>query len=221
VFAAALAPGVACVKPASLLLRRLRSLTRRFDHTMWSFAGFAACIRETAVITSPTALLRAALVALASLPNFAAATLSGQEPPTAVIVREDFVPLDEQWQPASGNWSVSAGTYNSTAAGTTDLTRIIAYSDIASNPPTDTLRFDHFTVSARVRSRGTGEGAVGIVYQYQDAANYYEARLSTNVPSASIAPGSAPRISSPRSICTSSARSGTSWRFDGTRESRR
>jgi hypothetical protein len=77
------------------------------------------------VITSPTALLRAALVALASLPNFAAATLSGQEPPTAVIVREDFVPLDEQWQPASGNWSVSAGTYNSTAAGTTDLTRII------------------------------------------------------------------------------------------------
>jgi len=132
------------------------------------------------VITSPSALLRAALVALASLPNFASATSSGQEPPTATLVREDFAGPSEQWQVASGNWSVGAGTYNSTAAGTTDLTRVISYDDIASGPPSGTLDFDRYIVSARVRSRGTGQGAVGIVYQYQDATNYYEALLSTN-----------------------------------------
>lgn len=133
------------------------------------------------MITSPTALLRAALVALASLPNFAAATLSGQEPPTAIIISEDFVLPDDSWQPASGSWSLNASTYNSTALGTTDLSRIVAYFDIAPDgSPSPTLDFDQWTVSARMRSRGNGAGAVGLVYQYQDAANYYEVRLSTN-----------------------------------------
>lgn len=132
------------------------------------------------MITSPIALLRAALVAFLALPNFALA-LSDQEPPTAVIVREDFVPLNDEWQAASGTWSASAGTYNSTAAGTTDLTRIVQYRDIApGNPPTDTLRFDQYSVSARVRSRGDGVGTVGLIYAYQDSANYYEALLSTD-----------------------------------------
>jgi hypothetical protein len=133
------------------------------------------------VITSPTALLRAALVVLAFLPDLAFGTLSDQTPPSAVIVREDFAPLTQEWQPVSGAWSVDAGKYNSTAAGTTDISRIVNYREIdPSAPPQPTLHFDRFTVSARMRIRGAGAGTVGIVYRYQDSANYYEALLSSN-----------------------------------------
>ena len=133
------------------------------------------------MITSPTALLRAALVVLAFLPALAFGTLSDQTPPSAVIVREDFAPLSQEWQPVTGAWSVDAGKYNSTAAGTTDISRIVNYREIdPSAPPQPTLHFDRFTLSARMRIRGAGAGTVGIVYRYQDSANYYEALLSSN-----------------------------------------
>ena len=133
------------------------------------------------MITSATALLRAALVALASLPNLAFAGLSDQEPPTAIIVTDDFVPLFDEWQPVSGAWSISAGTYNSTARGPTDVTRIVSYRVIDPNtPPVQTIDFEQFTDSARMRIRGTGAGSVGLVYLYQDASNYYELLLATD-----------------------------------------
>ena len=130
-------------------------------------------------MTSPTLLLRAAFVVLLSLPSLAALALNDQTPPTAFIVKEDFVPLSQEWQAASGAWSINAGTYNSTAAGTTDITRIVHYRDIdASGQGTPVLTFDQFSFSARVRIKG--EGMVGIVYRYQDPANYFEALLSTD-----------------------------------------
>jgi hypothetical protein len=130
-------------------------------------------------MTSPVALLRVALVVFLSLPNVVALALSDQTPPTAFIVREDFVPLTQEWQPASGAWSINAGTYNSTAAGTTDITRIVRYRGIdPSGPGTPALTFDQFSFGARVRSKGAG--MVGIVYHYQDPANYDEALLSTD-----------------------------------------
>jgi uncharacterized membrane protein len=136
---------------------------------------------RTAVITSPTALLRAALVALAgiSLPSPAALALADQSSPTAFIVSEDFAPLQQQWQPAAGTWSVSKGTYNSTAAGSADITTIVAYRAIdPSTQPSPVLSFGQYSLSARVQIKGNG--LAGVVYQYRDPANYFEAVLSTD-----------------------------------------
>jgi hypothetical protein len=133
------------------------------------------------VITSPTALLRASLALLVfSLPVLAMA-LGDITPPNQVIVSDDFMPLRAQWLPVSGAWSVSAGTYNSTAAGSNDITRVVHYPDIdpvGEGQPA--LLFERFTVSARMRIGGTGDGTVGLVYAFQDSANYYEALLSSN-----------------------------------------
>ena len=134
------------------------------------------------MITSPGALLRAAFVLFAglSLPSLAALALTDQTPPTAHIVREDFAPLLNQWQPASGAWSTNAGTYNSTAAGSADIATIVEYRGIdPAAPPSPEISFDQFSFSARLRNKGTGAGhLVGVAYQYQDPANYYEAVLS-------------------------------------------
>jgi hypothetical protein len=134
------------------------------------------------VITSPSALLRAALLVFAglSLPNLAALALTDQDPPTAGIVSEDFVPLINHWEPASGTWSIGAGTYNSTAAGRADIATIVEYRRLdPAAPPSSVNPFDQFTVSARMRNKGTtAQHLVGLVYQYQDPADYYEATLS-------------------------------------------
>ncbi len=134
------------------------------------------------MITSHSALARAALLVLAglSLPNFAALALTDQDPPIAGIVNEDFSPLREHWVPASGNWSVGAGNYNSTAAGSADIATIVEYRRIdPAAPPTSALAFDQFSVSARMRNKGTtASQLVGLVFQYQDPANYFEAAIS-------------------------------------------
>src|SRR5678815_1045636 len=137
---------------------------------------------RTTVITSPGALLRAALLVFAGilLPNLAALALTDQPPPTAFIVQEDFVPLRNQWQPASGSWSISAGTYNSTAAGSADIATIVEYRGIdPAAPPSPEISFDQFSFRANLRNKGTGaQHLVGVVYRYQNSANYYEAVLS-------------------------------------------
>lgn len=134
------------------------------------------------MITPPTALLRAALLVFAGvlLPNLAALALTDQTPPTAFIVQEDFVPLRSQWQPASGSWSISAGTYNSTAAGSADIATIVEYRGIdPAATPSPEISFDQFSFRANLRNKGTGaQHLVGVVYQYQNPANYYEAVLS-------------------------------------------
>ena len=134
------------------------------------------------MITSPGALLRAALLVFAGilLPNLAALALTDQTPPTAFIVQEDFVPLRNQWQPASGSWSISAGTYNSTAAGSADIATIVEYRGIdPAAPPSPEISFDQFSFRANLRNKGTGaQHLVGVVYRYQNSANYYEAVLS-------------------------------------------
>jgi hypothetical protein len=98
-------------------------------------------------------------------------------PPTADIVSENFQPLKAAWQPASGTWSAAKGIYTSSAVGKADIATIVSYRGIhAADPLTSMLPFDRFTFRARIRNHGSeSTQRAGVVYQYQDPANYYEA----------------------------------------------
>jgi hypothetical protein len=100
-----------------------------------------------------------------------------QEPPTAVIVAEDFAPMSQSWQPVSGSWSVATGTYANIASGGPHISVITEYRGIRpAEAPSPELRFPEFFVRARVRNQGfNNTQQAGIVYGYQDARNYYEA----------------------------------------------
>lgn len=129
------------------------------------------------------ARMLAACASFAAISLFApaASALTDQVPPTAFVVQEDFVPLQQQWQPAAGTWAISEGKYNSNAAGGADIATIVSYRAIdPSTPRTPVLSFDQFTVSARMRQKGTTEGEIGVVYQYRGPANYYEAVIQTS-----------------------------------------
>src|SRR5690349_15819961 len=119
----------------------------------------------------------AVLALLGLLPLSGAVAQSFFEVPTAVIITDDFSPIDSNWTPVTGNWTVSAGTYGDTLAGESDITVITHYPGLSPGDPGDTaLRQKDFTVRARVRNQAPGPtGDAGVVYGYQDSQNYYEA----------------------------------------------
>ena len=82
-------------------------------------------------------------------------------PPTAVIVSEDFEPMQEQWQPVpsagSPIWSVIGGTYRTRGAGN-QISVITSYRGVTSaDPPTQTLNPDRYTFRVRMRNQGLEE----------------------------------------------------------------
>jgi hypothetical protein len=89
-------------------------------------------------------------------------------PPTAYDLTEDFSPpelVPTTWQALIGNWSAAGGTYNSTAPAQTALTVV---DGLPMQSP--------YKVRARIhRLPGAANETVGIVYQMDDAQNYYEA----------------------------------------------
>ena len=87
-----------------------------------------------------TCLFLHAVVFIVLLP----ATVAQSEPvpPTAVIVSEDFEPMQEQWQPASSAgspiWSVMGGIYRTRGAGN-QISVITSYRGLGpADPPTQT-----------------------------------------------------------------------------------
>jgi hypothetical protein len=127
--------------------------------------------------------LLSALFALLStiLPLAQVLAQTDQEPPTAVIVSENFSGgLSYPWQPVSGNWSVANRTYASIAAGGTNISVITEYRDLhPAAPPMQELSFPEFFVRARVINQGFNDTHhVGIVYGYQDPQNYHEVIIS-------------------------------------------
>jgi hypothetical protein len=127
-------------------------------------------------------ILPAGLLALISLLLPLADTFaqSDQSPPTAIIVKDDFSPMQSQWEPVSGTWSVADGTYGNNSSGATEITRITFYRDVhPAGPGNSVVTFEDFTVSARMRNSGTTDAHfVGLVYGYQDSQNYYELLVS-------------------------------------------
>jgi hypothetical protein len=112
---------------------------------------------------------------------FISFTSAFADPPTDFLVTDDFSPMAETWQPASGRWTVANGIYSSSFAGASDITVITSYrvQDPTVPTTTPTLDFPDFFVRARVRNEGFDDTHhVGIVYGYQDSRNYYEAIIS-------------------------------------------
>ncbi|HKS58231.1 MAG TPA: hypothetical protein VJS12_23245 [Steroidobacteraceae bacterium] len=125
--------------------------------------------------------LCSALLALVSVIALAPAfAQSDQVPPTAVIIQDDFSPVNSQWQPAVGTWTVANGTYGNAARLPTSITTITSYRGVhPATPPESAVQFQDFTVSARMRNPGTTDDQlVGLVYGYQDSQNYYELVVS-------------------------------------------
>jgi hypothetical protein len=121
---------------------------------------------------------------LAAGANVALAMDSGYRPPTAVHVSEEFgtadsAPFDPQpWEPVGGSWKATAGTYDNTLAAATAISTISEYvinpmDEASSDVP------GHFTYRSLMLNRGAAAAQlVGVVYNYFDIANYYEAVFS-------------------------------------------
>jgi hypothetical protein len=113
--------------------------------------------------------------------GFLSFTSAFADPPTVPLVMDDFSPMREMWQPASGRWAVGGGTYGSSLAGANDISVITSYRVIDPTVPTTTPKLDSpdFFVRGRVRNDGFDDTHhVGLVYGYQDSQNYYEAIMS-------------------------------------------
>lgn len=127
-------------------------------------------------ITWSCAFLQAVVSIALLLPTIAAR--SEPVPPTAVIVSEDFEPMQERWQPvpsgAPSVWSVIDGTYRTRGVGN-QISVITSYRGLSpADPPTQTLNSDQYTFRVRLRNQGPEETTgVGLVYQYQSPENFY------------------------------------------------
>jgi hypothetical protein len=130
-------------------------------------------------ISRPLAALLAATLCSASTSE---AMIPDFGPPTIFFLSEPFNtpgPPPADWQAVLGTWSVAGGTYNSAVANTA-LTTIFEYPSLSvAQPPDPNLRFNNYRVHARMMNQSADAGSVvGLVYQYQDSANYYEAIFS-------------------------------------------
>jgi hypothetical protein len=121
-------------------------------------------------------VLLAALVAVVSLLPIGNLLAQTEPPAIETVLAEDFAPMTQAWQPASGQWSVSNGFYTSTFTGETDISTITAYPGLNPGDTSDTqLRLSDYIVRARMFNRGgSSETEVGFVFGYQDAQNYNE-----------------------------------------------
>jgi hypothetical protein len=112
----------------------------------------------------------------------AGATFAQQEhfPPTAIIVSEKDPPGPD-WQVVSGIWTPFEGTFRSSGRGAADISTIVSYQNIrTAQPPTTSLPFAQFTYRARMfNEQASRSSELGVVFQYQDPANYYEVAFST------------------------------------------
>jgi hypothetical protein len=117
--------------------------------------------------------------------NLAFALDSGYHPPTAVYVSEQFgaadsAPFDPpSWEPVGGSWKAAGGTYDNTLPAQTAVSTITEYqiNPIASPPTTEVS--STFTYYARMLNKGAAATQlIGVVYDYHDTANYYEAVFS-------------------------------------------
>jgi hypothetical protein len=112
----------------------------------------------------------------------AGATFAQQDnfPPTFFVVTEKD-PGGSDWQSVSGIWTPSEGTFRSSGRGAADISTIVSYPAFRTpEEPTTHLPFEQFTYRARMfNEQGSPSSELGLVFQYQDVANYYEVVLST------------------------------------------
>lgn len=120
------------------------------------------------------------VVFIALLSPLCSVAQSDQVPPTAVIVSEDFAPLQAQWETFAGAWRIVDGTYVASATICCNLAAITSYRGLhPADPPTRTLEFDQYTLRVRIRNSGVNANSpAGVVYQFQDPGNHYAVDVS-------------------------------------------
>lgn len=107
---------------------------------------------------------------------------SNYYPPVALLAQYDFTEgqFFKTLSPVSGTWTTSAGTLNSTST-TTAIATIDSYipPTVFHETPLEEISAGRFWYRARMlNQRGGSSTRVGIVYQYQDAGNFYEVSFS-------------------------------------------
>jgi hypothetical protein len=123
------------------------------------------------------------LAMLTVVPSVASAVDSGFVPPIAFYVQEPFgtntTPFDPRfWESVGGSWQAVAGTYDSTVQAPTAVSTRTQYLNLPGEEPQTTPR-PEFTYRTRVLNQGaTATQLAGVVFNYQDAANYDEAVFS-------------------------------------------
>jgi len=100
-------------------------------------------------------------------------------PPVTKLVDFEFTE-GQALRVVSGVWATSGGTFNSTSAVTAIATIDFCTPPLFDSPPPVTdLDASKFWYRARMLNQRSGSNTrVGIVYLYQDSANYYEASFS-------------------------------------------
>lgn len=125
-------------------------------------------------------LLATLALCIGMLPAGAAFAQQDNFPPTFFVVTEK-TPGGEDWQVVSGIWSPVEGTYRSSGSGAADISTIVSYQNFRTPfEPTPNLPFGQFTYRARMfNEQGAPSSELGLVFEYQDPVNYYEAVFST------------------------------------------
>jgi hypothetical protein len=125
----------------------------------------------------------AAMLAVVATAAFAMFTWA--VPPTAVYVSEQFgtadsAPFDPQpWESVGGSWKAAAGTYDNTLPAATAVSTIFEYKNLDPVGESTDAVPSTCTYGSRMLNRGVAATQlIGVVYNYHDVANYYEAVFS-------------------------------------------
>ena len=104
---------------------------------------------------------------------------SDRVPPTAVIVSEDFEPIQAQWETIAGTWTIVDGTYPATSLTAQARSHRFVSRSARRGSGNAALEFDQYTFRVRMRNTGFGATTVaGVMYQFQDFSNHYAVDVS-------------------------------------------
>ena len=104
------------------------------------------------------------------------------ERPTTQVQSYDFATTgtNGEWDGTTGKWSVDGQAYGAATAAKA-ISTLNAYYDTPYSSPTVNVQLDDFIFGVRMLNPSAAAGSmVGIVYNYQDAKNYYEAVFTPN-----------------------------------------
>jgi hypothetical protein len=122
------------------------------------------------------------LLGLATLAITRMAPAADRSPPNFSIYTETFgsnANVPSFWQPQSGSWSVTGGTYNSNSTPASIAT-MYQYPPLPGMLPPPTNVYAIFDFEVRLRTPPTQNGSVGVVFAFRDISNYSEIVFAAN-----------------------------------------
>jgi hypothetical protein len=135
--------------------------------------------KESAMLRWPAFMLFIAVAVWSELPAQIQDERNNYDKPIAKLAQLEFF---FDWQTlgaVSGTWMTSGGTFNSTSATARAIATIDEYIPENEEFPEPTQIGGKFWYHARMLNQRSGSSTrVGIVYQYQDPGNFYEASFS-------------------------------------------